>query len=90
MTTNKMTKQKAISILQSFQDPEPWDPQITSDAFHALEMAIEALQFAQWVAEIIFCGDMDNAFTEIACRKLAKLGLVKSTGDEWMLEQENE
>lgn len=45
-------------------------------------------QFAEWVAREIF-DDMweynKDAFAEVACRKLAKLGLVKEDGDEWVL-----
>ena len=55
-------------------------------------------EFAQWVAKMIFdtpFEDMDfDTFSELACRKLEKLGLVEMVGDEWHLkakeEQENE
>ena len=49
----------------------------------------ESKQFAKWVADEIF--DEENweynkdAFAEIACRKLAKLGIVRAKGDEWEL-----
>ena len=61
----------------------------------AFDMAIEALeqeskveQFAKWVAEEIFSELWEvnyGSFAEIACRKLAKLGIVKSEGDKWVL-----
>lgn len=40
-----MTKQeqKAIAMLKRMQEPEAWEPQITEEAFEALNMAIEAL-----------------------------------------------
>ena len=41
---NRMTIERAIKILERMQEPEPWDPQITKDAFDALELAIEALE----------------------------------------------
>lgn len=45
-------------------------------------------EFAEWVAREIF-DDMweynKDAFAEIACRKLAKLGIVREKGDEWEL-----
>ena len=45
-------------------------------------------QFAEWVATEIF-DDMweynKDAFAEIACRKLEKLGIVRAKGDEWEL-----
>lgn len=48
----------------------------------------KAEQFAKWVATEIF-SDMweynKDAFAEIACRKLAKLGIVRAEGDEWVL-----
>ena len=66
----------------------------------ALSMAIEALekqseteQFARWVAKEIF-SDMwefnKDAFDETACRKLAKLGIIKADGDEWTLVEPQE
>lgn len=39
-----MTTEKAIRILQSFQEPEAWERQITQDAYDALQMAIDALE----------------------------------------------
>ncbi len=39
-----MTPQEAIPILERLQEPEPWEPQISRDAYEALEMAIEALE----------------------------------------------
>ena len=44
--------------------------------------------FAEWVAEEIFADKWEynkDAFAEIACRKLAKLGIVKKDGDKWVL-----
>ena len=67
----------------------------------SLDMAIEALeqktkteQFAKWVATEIFDDMWEynyEAFTEIACRKLAKLGIVRENGNQWeLVEQESE
>ena len=39
-----MENKEAIEMLERFQNPEPWEPQITSRAYEALEMAIAALQ----------------------------------------------
>lgn len=55
----------------------------------------EAEQFARWVATKIFSGMFEDdpvTFAELACRKLAKLGIIKADGDEWTLikQQENE
>ena len=53
-----------------------------------LEQESKTEQFAKWVATEIF-DDMweynKDAFAEIACRKLAKLGIVRANGDEWEL-----
>ena len=38
-----MNKDKAIQLLERLQDPEPYEPHITSEAFEALQMAIDAL-----------------------------------------------
>ena len=62
-------------------------------AIKALEQSPEMDQFAKWVAEEIF-DDMweynKDAFAEIACRKLAKLGIVRAKGDEWELVEREE
>ena len=39
-----MTNKEAIPILKRLQEPEAWEPQISRDAFDALELAIEALE----------------------------------------------
>lgn len=39
-----MTPQEAIPILKRLQEPEAWEPQISRDAFEAMELAIEALE----------------------------------------------
>jgi hypothetical protein len=39
-----MTNAKAIEILKRLQDPEPWEPQLNSIAYDALNMAISALE----------------------------------------------
>ena len=71
---------------------ETW---IHTEDVEAFDMAIESLeqesnmeQFAKWVATEIFDDNWEynkNSFEEIACRKLAKLGIVRANGDEWEL-----
>lgn len=39
-----MSPQEAIPILKRLQEPEAWEPQISRDAYEALELAIEALE----------------------------------------------
>ena len=65
----------------------------------AFEMAIKALEqdepydFARWVAEEIFDDNWEynkDGFAELACRKLAKLGIVRAKGDEWELVESEE
>jgi len=51
------------------------------------------LKFAEWVASEIFDENWEynkDAFEELACRKLAKLGLVRANGDEWELVESEE
>lgn len=70
MANNRMTKQKAISILRSFQDPAPYEPQITDDAFHALEMAIKALKeckTGRWLYGVTNTGAMGIRYKEMTC-----------------------
>mgnify|MGYP003289097914 CR=1 FL=1 len=59
----------------------------------ALEKQSEAEQFARWVATKIFSGMFEDdpvTFAELACRKLAKLGIIKADGDEWTLVEPKE
>ena len=52
----------------------------------AYDKAILALEFAEWVADEIFDDYWEynkDAFAEIACRKLCKLGLVDSIESEY-------
>ena len=62
-------------------------------AIKALEQSPEMEQFAKWVATEIF-DDMweynKDVFAEIACCKLAKLGIVRAKGDEWELVEPQE
>lgn len=44
--------------------------------------------FARWVADEIFSDKWElnkDAFAEIACRRLAELGMVEESGDRWVL-----
>lgn len=59
----------------------------------AEEMAIKSLEFVEWVAEEIFSDDWEfnkDSFEEVACRKLAKLGIVRAKGNEWELVEPQE
>ena len=58
------------------------------DILDYLEQEPKTEQFAKWVATEIFDDIWEynkDAFAEIACRKLAKLGIVRAKGDEWEL-----
>ena len=58
------------------------------DILDYLEREPKTEQFAKWVATEIFDDIWEynkDAFAEIACRKLAKLGIVRAKGDEWEL-----
>ena len=48
-----MENKEAIEMLERFQNPEPWEPQITSRAYEALEMAIAALKKQEQTIEFI-------------------------------------
>ena len=62
-------------------------------AINALEQEPKMEQFAKWVATEIFDDVWEynkDSFAEIACRKLAKLGIVRAKGDEWELIESQE
>ena len=66
-----MSPQESIPILERLQEPEPWEPQISRDAYEALELAIEALekQIPMKMTEILdisgrpirVCGNCEDA-----------------------------
>ena len=63
------------------------------DILDYLEQEPKTEQFAKWVATEIFDDIWEynkDAFAEIACRKLAKLGIVRANGDEWELVESRE
>lgn len=46
--------------------------------------------FAEWVADEIFSENWEDnkgAFSELACRRLEKLEIVKADGDKWKLKE---
>lgn len=62
-------------------------------AIKALEQEPKAEQFARWVATELFDDDWKYnryVFAKIACRKLAKLGIVRKNGDTWELVEPQE
>lgn len=62
-------------------------------AIQALEQESKTEQFAKWVASEIFDDNWEynkDAFAELACRKLEKLGIVIAKGDEWVLVEQEE
>lgn len=53
-----------------------------------VQVAEKYEQFAEWVAKEIFDENLEmsfDAFAELACRKLEKLGIVKANGNMWEL-----
>ena len=66
----------------------PWNKEFTEALTGILDQELKMEQFAKWVATEIF-DDMweynKDSFAKIACRKLAKLGIVRAKGDEWEL-----
>ena len=95
-----MTENEAIARIIDHFDvhhhdnrPHPLLDEAVGMAIKALEQESKMEQFAKWVAEEIF-DDMweynKDSFAEIACRKLAKLGIVRAKGDEWELVEPQE
>ena len=71
----------------------PLNKEFTEALTGILKQELKTEQFAKWVAKEIF-DDMweynKDSFAEIACRKLAKLGIVRAKGDEWELVEPQE
>ena len=93
-----MTNKEAMKWLKTFKGRYG-----LSELENAVDMAIQALQaepkteqwkdFAVFVAKEIFDYEWEynkDAFAEIACRKLAKLGIVRAKDDEWELVEPQE
>ncbi len=84
-----MTRGDAITILDCERPYGSCGCGATDEEIEeALDMAIKALDFAKWVATEIFDDNWEynkDAFDELACRKLEKLGFVRAKGDEWEL-----
>ena len=90
-----MTREEAIKRVKGYlTDCLPTDCyEEVEEVINALEQEPKTEQFAKWVAAEIF-DDMweynKDSFAEIACRKLAKLGIVRAKGDEWELVEPQE
>jgi hypothetical protein len=94
-----MTKEKAIERLNRIKihgadipsesiDIQRRDIEVLDMAIKALEQESNMEQFVEWVATEIFDEDWKynaDVFAEIACRKLAKLGIVRKNGGTWEL-----
>ena len=59
-----MENKEAIEMLERFQNPEPWEPQITSRAYEALEMAIAALKKQEQEEQIQVGDEVKNTQTD--------------------------
>ena len=88
-----MTESDAIKVLNMIETHGPLPTMAKEMSIKALEQEPKMEQFAKWVATEIF-DDMweynKDSFAEIACRKLAKLGIVRANGDEWELVESRE
>jgi hypothetical protein len=66
MEREEMNKDKAIQLLERLQDPEPYEPMLTKDAYDAIQMAIDALSAdgdtISREAAIEALDDAENAF----------------------------
>ena len=93
-----MTREEAIRCLSVHSSTNGSGLCTDEQHYKAKQMAIKALEqepynFAKWVAREIFDENWEynkDAFAEIACRKLEKLGIVRAKGDKWeLVEQES-
>ena len=62
---------------------------ICIDCMDRLMSAVEDMEFAKWVTKMIFDNQVEDfdfeMFSELACRKLKKMGLVEKTESEWRM-----
>ena len=84
-SVNKKRKSDLISRLSELRSQYNCFDESERDAYHTLSEAIKALKFAEWVAKEIFSEDMDDAFAELACRRLEKVRMVTADGNKWVL-----
>lgn len=86
-----MTREELIYRLEKmleWYDPFEIDEEACIEAAQILKQELKTWQFVEWVAREIFDEMWEynkDAFAEIACRKLEKLGIVRAKGDEWEL-----
>ena len=69
------------------------DKEWLEENIRVLEQEPKTWHFAKWVASEIFDANWEcnkDTFAEIACRKLANLGIVRAKGDEWELVDQQE
>ena len=88
-----MTNDEAIRMLTRLKDQINFEWTDAQKKMDALNVAIEALSaqpdssFITWLLDKIWDEDMWElnwqAFPELVCRKLEKLGYVKRKGDEY-------
>lgn len=61
---------------------------ICEDCMYRIASAVENMEFAKWVTNMIFDNQVEDfdfeMFSELACRKLEKMGLVEKTENEWI------
>ena len=94
--TGEMPVKLAVKLLSECTTECVYDDETEEAKFmaiKALEQEPKAVQFAKWVATEIFDEMWEyntDAFAEIACRKLAKLGIVREKSDEWELVEPQE
>lgn len=67
-----MEKNKAIQLLERLQDPEPYEPKLTKDAYDALQMAIDALENQKSVCEE-YCEYEDCEAEKMVVQSLSSL-----------------
>ena len=71
-----MNKDKAIQLLERLQDPEPYEPMLTKDAYDAIQMAIDALENQKSVCEE-YCEYEDCEAERMVVQSLSSLYPLK-------------
>lgn len=89
----KMTLERLIGQFKAYTEYPNQDTFVISnqECKDILKYLTEQKSFIEWVASEIFDDDWEfnnDAFAEIACRKLVKLGIVKEVDGEYIFERE--
>ena len=90
-----MNKDKAIQLLERLQDPEPYEPMLTKDAYDAIQMAIDALSAdgdtisRQAVKELLNNNGLPYHINPVLWKDLNELPPAQPKRGKWALQSDD-